>query len=195
MYFSPYVVPIVFLALISLVSTVDVLRKPRNIQSNLGAVLILASVEWLVCLMFEVISIGLPMKIFWDSMQYIGICTIPAGWLLFASYFTKTTRWIKPVNVALLFLIPAAVFVLVWTNRFHRLIWTSDRLVEIDSLIVKVSEHGIGQWVFRLYSYFVAAIGVLLFVRHLRRSGNIIRWQTIALVQFRNPPATPVVMF
>lgn len=48
--------------------------------------------------------------------------------------------------------------------------------------IESVAEHGTAYWVYMVYSYVVAAMGIYLFVRHLARSGNVIRWQTAVFI-------------
>lgn len=66
----------------------------------------------------------------WLKLEYLGVVTLPALTLLTALGFTGRVRYMTPLNLCLLFVVPAITWLLVLTNEQHQWIW---RAIDIDT--------------------------------------------------------------
>ncbi len=64
------------------------------------------------------------------KIEYFGVAMLPGLTLLTALSFTGRVRYLTPLNVALLFVIPAITWLLVLTNERHQWIW---RAIDVDT--------------------------------------------------------------
>ena len=62
--------------------------------------------------------------IFCTYLQYIGIVATPALWQIAVIRFIGKEKWLIRRNILLIFLIPSATLVLLYTNGFHHLYYT-----------------------------------------------------------------------
>jgi diguanylate cyclase (GGDEF)-like protein/PAS domain S-box-containing protein len=77
---------------------------------------------WAIASCLELLSSGLPAKIFWAKTQYLSIAFLPPLWLMFVVRYTDTFRHFQ--QWFYLFFVPAAATLLVaWTNERHGLMW------------------------------------------------------------------------
>jgi len=139
--------------------------------------LMLAVAEWSLGYALELAGTGLPTKLFWARMQYLGIVTVPVAWLALVLDYTGFERWLTRRNLALLSVDPLLTLLLAWTNDAHGLIWTR---VELDtgasSQMLRLT-HGPAFWLNALYSYALLLIGTLLLFRTYMRSPRLYRKQ------------------
>nr|WP_290227930.1 histidine kinase N-terminal 7TM domain-containing protein [Trichocoleus desertorum] len=156
-------------------------RRSARIAATFGLFMLGVS-EWLLGYIWEVSSIDLPSKILAGKAQYLGIVVVPAAWLLFALQYTGRTRWITRRNLLLLTIEPLCMSFLVWTNEWHRLVWSQTSLQPIGSFTLMRVTHGMGFWVHAAYSYLLTGLGTLLIVRALLRSPQLYRGQAWALL-------------
>jgi hypothetical protein len=56
-------------------------------------------------------------KLLWSKLSYIGITTVAPLWFLFTLDYTQNQEVIKRPRVIFLFLIPAAIIYLAFTNE------------------------------------------------------------------------------
>ena len=54
----------------------------------------LAGAEWLLGYALEVGSADVSTKIFWNSVQYVGIVVAPTAWLAFVLQYTGREEWL-----------------------------------------------------------------------------------------------------
>jgi PAS domain S-box-containing protein len=66
----------------------------------------------------------------WLKVEYFGVAMLPGLALVTALSFTGRSRYLTPLSVALLFVIPAITWLLVLTNESHQLIWRS---IDLDT--------------------------------------------------------------
>ena len=129
----------------------------RGRQGAEAAVLLgLAVAWWAIGSMFEVGSPRLEQKIFWTQVEYPGIVTVPVAWfLIMRAYFGQTAR-LSTRTILLIFLIPAATLVLLWTNDWHHLMYT-DAFLD-TSFIIPTITFARGEWFWVFYTTCISLI-------------------------------------
>lgn len=143
--------------------------------------LLMAGVSvWSLCYGFEFLFTALDAKLFWASVRYAGVVTVPVAWVLFALRYTGRGRWISGRNLALLAVVPVVTLALVWTNWAHHLFWL--RATTDPSKTFLLVEQGAWFWVFFAYSYLLVALGAFFLVSMLVRSSGLYRGQGGALL-------------
>src|SRR6476661_1624256 len=76
----------------------------------------LAVAEFALTYPAEIISPDLGTKLFWAKIEYLGIASGPAFWMVFALTYTRRDRWLRPQIWIPVSLIPITTVVLVLTN-------------------------------------------------------------------------------
>lgn len=184
---TPYLSPLIALALILGLSAIYVINRRREVPSaSSGALVLLAASFWVLAYALELASANLSAKVVWDKVQYCGIVVIPTGWLFFSLEYTGRGSWLTWRTVALLSILPFAVLLLVFTNDIHGLIWSGARLRIVSSGVatyhVLEKTLGVGSWAFLAYSILVFVLAGFLLVQMLAHSGRLFRWQGLTLL-------------
>ena len=144
--------------------------------------LMLAIIEWQVCASFESIAVGIPAKVFWSKICYIGSLATPVLVLVFAMQYANMGKWLTRRNIALMFLVPLSIFILTITNEWHYLIWTSFTPLSDPSLNTIVYGHGPAFWVMIFYSYLLLFSATLVIIRSRKRARQIYRLQSVLII-------------
>jgi len=94
-----------------------------------------------------------------ERLQYFGIAFVPVAWLLFTLSYTGYDEFVTRRVVAALSVLPVATVVLVWTNRFHGLVWRYAEVTVVGG--VPVEQHLPGPWflVNLVYAYLLVLTG------------------------------------
>jgi PAS domain S-box-containing protein len=163
---------------------------------KIGSLVILTSTEWMLMYALELASADLPTKIFWNKLQYIGICTVPTMWFAFAVYYTGRERWLNRRSLAFLSIMPSITVILAFTNEYHGLIW-SDNILNTDaSFTVLVNVHGQWFWITAGYLYALMLLGsMLLLIQAFIHPNTLYRRQVIALLVAASAPWLANVLF
>ncbi len=127
--------------------------------------LMLAMTVWTVCYAIGLVTFDPQGRLFWESMQWIGISFVPVFWLLFATAYTGHDEIVSLRGVGLLSVLPVATLVLVWTNPWHGLIWTDSRIAVEGGVVTVVQQFGIWYWMNLFYTYLFIGIGAFLLLR------------------------------
>lgn len=179
-----YALPAALAALVGLTLALITWLWHRRAPGAWEFVLFLGAVVlWNTAYAIELILPELPSKLIASRVAYLGIVTSPVLWLLFVLYYTGPPRWLTRGRQLALFVVPAVTLLLVWTNPWHHLFWSS---VWLDLAVAPVpvfrAVRGPGFWVFAIYAYplVLAALIVLLLVG--RSARPLYRGQAAALV-------------
>lgn len=143
------------------------------------ALLMFAIAEWSLAGAVEMAAVGIPAKIFWSVVAYLGTTTSPIAFLIFALEYTHQSKWLTRLKLIAYLFVPLVIIVLAATNDWHHLIWTSFTPSFGNILIYG---HGIGFWALVAYSYTAIVIGFVLLVRALFRLRAPYRRQAAILV-------------
>ncbi|HEX3047274.1 MAG TPA: histidine kinase N-terminal 7TM domain-containing protein, partial [Bacillota bacterium] len=116
----------------------------------------------------ELLSTNLSQMIFWAKIEYFWIVSIPPAWLYFAFSFQPAEKLRNPKTACLILIIPALVLLAVWTNEFHHLFWTQNKLFPASGMFFMKNSYGPFFWVHFIYSYLLILVGtILLFYRFI----------------------------
>jgi PAS domain S-box-containing protein len=146
------------------------------------AIVMLALTEWTLGYALELTSNDLSAAIFWAKMQYLGLASMPVGWLLFALHWAGYTRWLTRRNLLLLLIIPLLTLTLVVTNETHGLIWRRVTLTAIGPFIALRPSYGPWFVIHILFSHLLLAIGSGILVQRMRGMPLLYRGQLITLL-------------
>jgi diguanylate cyclase (GGDEF)-like protein len=127
---------------------------------------------WAFAYSLEIFFPSLEAKLFFVGVEYIGIAATPVFMLFFAVEFVGRSRLLTPWIKAIVWALPAAAFVLAWTNPLHRLMWDMESVVETHGLTLLHVRYGNFFWVHIFYSYGVLLLAsVLLGLEMFQRTG------------------------
>jgi PAS domain S-box-containing protein len=119
---------------------------------------------WSTAYLLQILSPAIEAKIIFSNITFISKTTMPVFWLAFAMKYSRLDRFITPRNIALSMIIPLLTLLLVWTNDFHHLVWTSvgiNNAYPIDNFI---RYPGIGFWIGTAYYYIILITGVVMII-------------------------------
>ena len=106
------------------------------------------------------------------ELQSAVLVLAPPMWLVFVLQYTGRVRWLTRGFLALLFAIPATTLALIATNEGHGLVWVSEEVRRVDSVLLRSFEYGPWFWVDFSYAAFLVFAGAALLVLMLRNT----RW-------------------
>jgi diguanylate cyclase (GGDEF)-like protein len=151
------------------------------------SLLMLAVGEWSLMTALEVGAVGVPAKIFWSKLQYLGLSVSVPLFIVFALSFTRNTRWLTRRNLIFLGIIPGINILIAATNEWHHLTWTG--FIETNNgTNLLVYEHGAWFWFFMVFVNSSIIIASYLFVRGLLHPSRLHRHQAGILVLGTLPP-------
>ena len=184
MYFhiTPYAIASATAAIIAL--TVAIVAYSRRAVPGGTALMafMLATAVWAGFTAIEYAAIGIPAKVFWAKLEYIGVLTTPVFYLLLALSYNRSDRWLTRRNIALLFIPPAISQLLVVTNDWHGLIWSSFAPAPAEQNLI-VYGHGAWFWFGVVgYGYALLLLGTIILLRAAFRYSHIYRAQTLAII-------------
>jgi signal transduction histidine kinase len=126
----------------------------------------------------ELAVAGMEVKLLAAKIQYVGIVSVPVGWLVLAQTVTRRRHWLTRGRALALTILPVITLALVWTNEAHGLIWRTVTLIDTG---LDVS-YGFWFWVHSVYSYLALLAGTAYLIDRLLRSRDMYRWQIALLV-------------
>jgi two-component sensor histidine kinase/PAS domain-containing protein len=180
--YTPYTIPLFIMAGVAIASALFVLRRRYNVPGvRWGAVLLVASAEWVLGYALELASANLSAKIFWAKVEVAGTVVIPIAFLAFALEYAGRERWLRPRSVALLSIVPLITFALACTNDAHGLVWSRLEL-DVESFAVLERTDSLGSWLFSLYLSVVLTFAGGLLVQTFHRAHHFFRWQARLLL-------------
>ena len=176
--YSPYAL----LPLIALIISLLLLRYSWKFRSErLGRnfiLLISALAWWSMSAVMEYVSLDLIAKVFWMKMSYLGITSLPIGWLAFTLTYSDRTKWLKPRVFIVLAILPVITLVMVWTNSLHHLMWKDIWLDTSISPPVDAVTHNVWFWINAFYEYLLIIFGVVCLILTYQKSSGVYRKQT-----------------
>ena len=156
--------------------------KRRGVSGALYlSLLFLLVAEWSLTSALEIASVDLASKLFWAKLSYIGISTVAPLWFLFALYYTQNQEVIKRPMVIFLFLIPAAIIYLAFTNEWYGLIWPYIIPIITSQGLMIIYGHGPAAITSSIYSYILMLAGLVLVGQNLFRTSRIYQRQAMMI--------------
>lgn len=128
------------------------------------ALLMIAVAEWSLGAAIELSVVGIPAKVFWSKVEYLGTVSAPVFFLLLALEYNRLDHWLTRRNILFLFIIPLTSLFLAITNEWHGWIWSGFDISPFGHNLL-IYEHGWWFWLGLVgYSYLVILIGTVLFI-------------------------------
>lgn len=184
-HFILYVLPVVASAVVSAVLAFVAWHRRPSTGAMPFCLLMLAVAEWSLGYTMELASPDLPTALFWDNITWLGAVSAPALWLIFAIQYTDRAKWLTRRNVAILFIEPLIMLLLVWSNEFRGLVESNIRLDVTGPFSVLIMTYGLWYWINIAYSYLLLSLGAFLIsalIQELFRSARLYRGQAFALL-------------
>jgi PAS domain S-box-containing protein len=179
--FTPYALVYFLTAAVSAAVAVYAWRRRPVVGAARLAWLMAAGAQWAFALGLELVATDLPAKLFWSKVAYVGTVSAPVLFLLFALQYSGSA-WLPALRYRLLlWVIPAATLLLVATNEWHHLLWTSFTPSPAGHNIL-IYGHGPWFYVAVAYYYFVSAIGAAAIIRSAVRFAHVYRSQSLVLL-------------
>ena len=156
--------------------------KRRGVSGALYlSLLFILVAEWSLTSALEIASADLASKLFWAKLSYIGISTVAPLWFLFALDYTQNQEVIKRPMVIFLFLIPAAIIYLAFTNEWYGLIWPYIIPIITSQGLMIIYGHGPSAITSSIYSYILMLAGLVLVGQNLFRTSRIYQRQAMMI--------------
>lgn len=137
---------------------------------------------WSFAYSLELLLPFLPVKILFTKIQYTAILSIPVYLLFFSFEYVGKRHLLTPRMRFLVWAVPLASLILIWSNEFHRLMWMEETLLESQRLVLLILEYGLLYWVATLYSYALALFASALLVIEIMQRPGVYRVQISVMI-------------
>jgi diguanylate cyclase (GGDEF)-like protein/PAS domain S-box-containing protein len=144
--------------------------------------MMLCATVWCSAYVGELTSSSLHAKTIFARLAYLGITTVPPGWLLFCLSYTGRLRRHTIGTILPFYLVPLATLLFVAPGPAVPLVWAKTSIASSDGMRVLAEQFGPWFWVHTGYSYACLGVGsVALLITILRQVRPLTR-QGIAFV-------------
>ncbi|MGB8234054.1 MAG: histidine kinase N-terminal 7TM domain-containing protein, partial [Methanobacterium sp.] len=157
-------------------------NKRSNPDALYFSFLMLAVSIWTITGSFEMASISISTKILWSQISYLGIVFVGPLWLLFTLSYTDNEKWIKLKFIGPLMVIPVVILFLVATNGWFGLIWPTITPSSSQPGALLIYGHGIGFYIYAIYTYILIFLGILLLIKFLIQSPKVYQKQVFMVL-------------
>lgn len=179
---SPLSVALLVAVTVGLAAAILAWRERPEPGATWLAVLLAGQVWWATFLVFELEATTLPAKALWYDVQWVGVVAIPVGWLFFALAYTGYDRYVTPLSVALVSIVPAATVAIAAAGD-------PGDLLAVDHV---VRETAVGTfldvvpgplyYIIAGYTYLLGAVGSVPLLQLIRDEARPFRGQSAALL-------------
>lgn len=126
--------------------------------------LLLAMGLWSASYAFQWLPMPVAVKSFVPNITYTGVVAVPGLFLVFALAFANYDSFLTKRLLLGLCIEPAITLLLIWTNKFHHLIFTSTIYRVIGGFTRPEFLPGSWYYVNVVYSYLLVAVGIVALV-------------------------------
>jgi signal transduction histidine kinase len=176
-HFTPYAVPLFVGTAVLLVISLIAWQR-RAVRGALAVSLLSATTAvYTLGYAFELGSVTLADAEFWTHIEYIGITLAPVCLFVLIASYTGLERFLTPLSILTLVMIPAITIIFAWTNDQHELLWQDLVLKPAGDRYVIDFTPGLWYWVNVAYIWLLMVWGFGLLVRTYRRVSGLFRRQ------------------
>jgi signal transduction histidine kinase len=126
---------------------------------------------------FELGSVTLDDVEFWLHIEYIGIALAPVCLFALIVSYTGQDRFLTPLSILTLVMVPTITIIFAWTNNQHDLIWRHMVLKPVGDRYVADFTPGLWYWVSVAYTWGLLLGGARLLLRTYRRVSGLFQRQ------------------
>lgn len=135
---------------------------------------------WAFSSFFETAATDLSNILIWAQISYLGIVIVPLFFFLLALAYGRHYKYLVPRNIILLSIVPLFTLLIVATNHWHHMWYTS---ISIDpNTNLPIYGYSNLFWLNAVYSYILLIVGVILLVRTSLSFPSSYKSQTIILI-------------
>lgn len=179
---TSYTIPLVVTALILMMSAVSIWWRHRTPAARTLALVFLGGGGWVLAYALELAGADPYTKSFWYRIELSTVVIMSVMWFIFTLQYTGKEKWVSRRILYGLSILPCITLLLVFTNEYHGLVWSSVVLSTEGPLVVGDFIHSTWFWVHTAYSYILALCGAFLLIRVFIGSQRIYRWQIMVLL-------------
>ena len=155
-------------------------RKKILIPGFLG--FIISIVLYSLFYTLELISPNLEFMKYCTSIQYIGILSFSAFWIIMAIGYTNREKLICKKFYFGLFFIPVCLMILNFTNEYHHLFYKSYSYNIIYSLHIANIIYGVFYYIAMLYMNVCFFIGNIIYINNFFRENNLNKKRSLIIM-------------
>jgi signal transduction histidine kinase/putative methionine-R-sulfoxide reductase with GAF domain/PAS domain-containing protein len=174
--------PMLIASAIALVLAFFVWRRRPQPGALALAVLLVAIAGWSLAYALVWGSPDPGAQFFWTRIQYLGVVTVPAAWLVFVLEYTGQVRRLAFRWLALLAIEPLAILFAIWTNERHGLMTSNIGMELVGTVSIMVWDYGPLFWANVGYSYLLFLAGTVLLILSLVPLTRLYRGQLAILL-------------
>ncbi len=180
----PYVLPLFLVVVLMLFIMGYAWRRRNTPGAKITAWLMLATSVWTFFYALQLLTFDLPLHLFWTSLKYPGVFTVPALSLLMALEYTGRQKWITRRLILLLAIEPVLSLLLAGTTIWHG--WYRYNIGVATQpgspLALPKANYGLWFWIHSLAAYIVVMLALGLLVQVFVRSPGVYRRQSGLLI-------------
>ncbi len=180
--YSTYAILLLISSIITLYLTYYSWNKRSNPDALYFSFLMLAVSIWALTGAVEMTTTSISTKVFWSQISYLGIVFVGPLWILFTLSYTDYGKWLKKPFIGLLMIIPTIILILVLTNGWHGLIWSTITPSSNQPGALIIYGHGLGFYINVAYSYLLMSLGILLLIKCLLQSPKLYQKQVFLIL-------------
>ncbi len=153
-------------SLVSSVTAAEAWRlRSRSPGGGFFAAMMISIVTWCLAAGLEAAAVGVPAKVLFSKIGYLGICSVAPLFLSFAFSYGGKRHILTPLLTVLVWLLPVVTLVLALTNEWHHLIWTAFTSAQQGSGNLLLYGHGPWYWVWVFYAAAATCAGTAVLVQ------------------------------
>lgn len=135
-------------------------RPLKKRESGAFTWMMLAGSLWAITNAIQLATPNPGWQRFWHNLTYLGIMIIPTAWLLLSVKITGIFR--EPVEKyeRIFYIFPAITYLIMLTNDWHDLFFTSSEVVDVGGYAALQSTYGVLFYVHTGYSYLILLLGL-----------------------------------
>ena len=179
--YSPFIIPLLVSAAITALLAILSFRRRDDPVIPPFILMMCATTLWAAGYAVQLASADLATNLLVTAILYPAIVTTPVAWLMVVICYTGHEHVLSRRNTALLFVVPAIVLALVYTNPYHHLYYTAFNPGTLAGAVVWDFVHGPLFWVQAVYGYLCIGASFILIIQRFFTSPAIHRRQ-IALL-------------
>ncbi len=180
--YSPYFFPLLISTLFLAALTIIAWRFRNRPEGRAVILFLIAATIWSAASAGNVVSADILSNYLFTACAYIGIVTVPVAWILVAIIYIGEERRVLFPKFLAFFIIPALTCLMVVTNPYHHLFYSSVSSVQSGSTVLWLYSFGPFFWVHALYSYILVLSGMILLLTRYVTSQAIFRAQIALLL-------------
>jgi len=146
------------------------------------AALMAAGTAWVASSSVGLFTLDRTLRVLLHTLRWPAVVVVPVAWLVFALEYTSRDEYVTRKTMALLSVVPVATLLLIGTNQFHELVYTSRTVSVYDTISIVTVTYGPWFWVVTAFMYTLLGVGTLLILQLVVGSRSLYRGQAAALL-------------